>query len=104
MKYGFIGAGNLASSVIDGMVSSGQYQKADIVVFDTSESVKTAYREKGFSVAENAETLENSCDFIFLTVKPYIYPKVLPQLKTISESLRRWCGQCRTRRQRFRRL
>ena len=81
MKYGFIGAGNLASSVIDGMVSSGQYQKADIVVFDTSESVKTAYREKGFSVAENAETLENSCDFIFLTVKPYIYPKVLPQLK-----------------------
>ena len=81
MKYGFVGAGNLASSVIDGMVSSGQYQKDDIVVFDTSESVKAAYRDKGFRTADGTGDLENDCDFIFLTVKPHIYPKILSQLK-----------------------
>ncbi len=81
MKYGFIGAGNLASAVIGGMLSSGQYTKEEIVIFDVGAEVKQNYAANGFQTADSVEALESLCDAVFLTVKPHIYSKVLSALK-----------------------
>ncbi len=78
MKYGFIGAGNLASALIGGMVS--QYSKEDIVIYDVNEAVRQTYVERGFATTESIEALEQKCDFLFLTVKPQYYTVVLSAL------------------------
>ncbi len=81
MKYGFIGAGNLASAVIGGMIASGQYHKEEIVIFDVGAEVKKTYTENGFQTADSIKALETLCDYVFLTVKPHIYEKVLAELE-----------------------
>ncbi len=80
-KIGFIGAGNIASAIFNGITSSGYIKSDKIVVFDTDNSKSDAFKLYGAEVALSAEDLVTDSEFVFLTVKPQIYPTLLESIK-----------------------
>ena len=76
MKYGFIGCGNMGSSLVRALSKSTK----DIAIADFSEKAKAFARELGLSHVDN-ETLVKSCDRVFLAVKPHIMQSCLAPLK-----------------------
>ena len=85
-KIGFIGAGNIASAIINGITASGYIKTELIHIFDTDTNKTDGLKSKGFIVCESPEVLVSCCDFVFLTVKPQIYEAVLKQNGSCSEA------------------
>lgn len=80
-KYvGFIGAGNMASAIIDGMLSSEIISTDKINVFDTDVNKRESFSAKGCSVCDsNIETAQKS-DVLILAVKPQNISEVLSEI------------------------
>lgn len=79
---GFIGAGNMATAMISGLVSSGTLAGGEIAVFDTDSEKSTALSAKlGVRVLSSAVEVAENCENVVLSVKPNVLPEVLPQLK-----------------------
>jgi len=81
MKYGFIGLGNMASAIIEGMAASGEFEKDEIYGYNRSEGKTKVLSEKtGLipcgSEAEVAETAE----ILVLAVKPQMMADVLVKI------------------------
>lgn len=76
MKIGFIGAGNMATAIIGGLVRS-DFNKKDIYVYDVFEEKLGAFRDMGLSVADSALSLTKKADIIVLAVKPQQYGEVI---------------------------
>lgn len=80
LTIGFIGAGNMASALIGGMINRGR-EAARIMVFDPDDSKTNALSER-FSIsvaADNAQVLRD-CDVVVLAVKPQVMRDVLTPL------------------------
>ena len=76
MKIGFIGAGNMASSLIGGMIQSGMVSPGDAAISDRDMEKLSVWKEKGvFVTADNAEIEERS-DLIVFAVKPNVIAAV----------------------------
>ena len=76
---GFIGGGNMAISLIGGLISAGT-SESDITVAEPDESRRHALQEQ-FDItttADNKTTL--SCDVVVLAVKPQLLKQVCQQL------------------------
>lgn len=83
---GFIGAGNMAGAIINGILAKGCYKPGQICIFDVSEPKCREMREKGVQVAATASEVVKASDIIVLAVKPQNYAEVLSGLKdTITE-------------------
>lgn len=79
-KIGFIGAGNMATAIIKGLIAQNNTAE-NLGVFDLSEEKCAAMREMGVSVyASSPEAVDNS-DIIVLAVKPQNYLEVLEEIK-----------------------
>ena len=78
MKYGFIGCGNMGSSLVCALSHSTK----DIAIADFSEKAKEFAQAQGIAHLDN-ETLVKNCDRIFLAVKPHILSSCLAPLKDI---------------------
>lgn len=78
MKYGFVGCGNMGSSLVRALSKSTK----DIAIADFSEKAKEFARELELAHVDN-ETLVKNCDRIFLAVKPHILASCLAPLKNI---------------------
>lgn len=76
MKIGFIGAGNMATAIIGGLVGSG-FEKKDIYVYDVFAEKLLSFKEKGLSVSDSALSLAKDADIIVLAVKPQQYGEVI---------------------------
>ena len=76
MKYGFIGCGNMGSSLVRALYKS----TTDIAIADFSEKSKEFAAELGILHTDNAALVEK-CDRIFLAVKPHILASCLAPLK-----------------------
>lgn len=76
MKIGFIGAGNMATAIIGGLVGSG-FEKKNIFVFDVMEDKLGCFADMGLSVSDSALSLTESSDIIVLAVKPQQYGEVI---------------------------
>ena len=82
MKIGFIGAGNMASAILRGMVRSGAFSPETLTAFDTqAEKAAALQKELGIGVSESAEALAGDCDVVVLAVKPNVFPVLLPQIR-----------------------
>ena len=83
---GFIGAGNMASAMISGLVSSGTLKGEDLAVFDIcAEKSKKLSEKFGLKVFESADGLAESCDRVVLSVKPNMLAAVISPLRDIIE-------------------
>ena len=81
-KLGFIGCGNMATAILNGVVKSQYVNGAEICVFDTCEEKATALKESlGVDVLTSAEEVAENAQVVVLAVKPQVFPEVLPQIK-----------------------
>ena len=86
MNIGFIGAGNIASAIIEGIIKDEFVKKENIKVYDVSEKVRENYIKKGFEAVKTLEELLKS-DIIFLTVKPQFYTDVLEKMSDVKDKI-----------------
>ncbi len=77
-KFGFIGMGNMASALMNGL---NDYVNGNICGSDISEDAKQKAMNHGYKVYEtNKEVIENS-EYIFIAVKPQVVETVLHDIK-----------------------
>ncbi len=82
MKLGFIGAGNLGGSVVEGFVNSKKINPADIYVFEPNTERAIFFKSKlGVSIENSEADLFNNSDIVFVAVKPYLMKEVLTNIK-----------------------
>ena len=104
-KIGFIGAGNMARSLIGGLISSGVNSK-NLFATDHNEAARDAISED-FSIQTfpSNQALLDECDVIVFAVKPQVLKTVATSVKAkdaalyisiaagiTSESLDNWLG------------
>ena len=80
-KIGFIGAGNMATAIIKGILKNKAKDASDIAVFDPDAEKTEAMRIIGVSSAESGADLVEKSDIIVLAVKPQIYDQVLSEIR-----------------------
>jgi len=82
MKYGFIGAGNIATAIMSGMIRNGVAQADDIAIYDVSTPRQTEICESlGVSAFISAEELVKNAETVFFAVKPHQLAQVLGDLR-----------------------
>ncbi len=80
MKIGFIGAGNMGSALVRGMISSGNFKVEDIIVCDKNKNSLKTLSETGITVdTDNKAALK--ADVVLLAVKPNIIEKVVSEIE-----------------------
>ena len=82
MKLGVIGAGNMASAIIGGIVKKGLIESDEILC---SSPVK-AERDKaqisfGIKVTENNRAVVQESEIVIFAVKPQVIPRVIEEVK-----------------------
>lgn len=81
MKIGFIGAGNMATAIIRGVINSQLIRPEDIYAFDIcKEKLSILASELKINACESAECVADSSDAVVLAVKPNVFPTLLPQM------------------------
>jgi pyrroline-5-carboxylate reductase len=71
MQYGFIGAGVIASAIIRGMAHNKAARRDELSVYDIDfEKAAQLAAEIGLNACGSIDALIQSCDVVFLTIKP----------------------------------
>jgi len=78
MKIGFIGGGNMAGALANGVIKSGLCKKSEVTVCDINKESLEKYDKEITTSTDNKKAIE--CDYIILAVKPFILSKVLEEL------------------------
>ncbi|MBE6876736.1 MAG: pyrroline-5-carboxylate reductase [Ruminococcus sp.] len=81
MKIGFIGAGNMGSAIMKGIIGCELSQNMEVFAFDPA-SEKLAELEKcGIHACVSGLEVMQKCKYVFLAVKPQMFEQVLDQIK-----------------------
>lgn len=82
LRWGFIGAGKMASALIQGMINAGRVGPEQIVASDPAESARSALAEHGgVSVTTSNLDVARRCQVVILAVKPQSMAGVLEELQ-----------------------
>ena len=83
MKYGFIGAGNMASAIMKGMVKSKTYSASDLYAFDVNKPALTNLQTQiSITPLESANEVIKHSDVVIFAVKPNVLVSVLEETKS----------------------
>ena len=80
-RIGFIGAGNMATAIINGILANKAKQPEELSVFDLDEAKLAAMRKKGIDTLSSCQELAGKCGIIVLAVKPQNYDEVLSSIR-----------------------
>ncbi|MCL2170387.1 MAG: pyrroline-5-carboxylate reductase [Defluviitaleaceae bacterium] len=81
-KLGFIGAGNMATAIMGGIIKADSEMKKNIIVSDLSPEIrKLRKNELGVKVVNRNTTVAELADIIFLCVKPHLIETVIKEIK-----------------------
>ena len=78
---GFIGAGNMATAIIKGLMSQNDGKADFINVFDLSTEKCDIMKNMGVNICKTSVEVMQNSNIIVLAVKPQNYPEVLSGLK-----------------------
>jgi len=79
-KIGFIGAGHIASAMINGLVNSGNYLPKDICIYDPDGEKTVKFQAQGFRILSDELAVVNGATYVFLAVRPNILTSVLKKI------------------------
>ncbi|MFL2105490.1 pyrroline-5-carboxylate reductase [Desemzia sp. FAM 23991] len=83
MKVGFIGAGNMTSAIVKGMIKAQHLPKENIYISNRSpEKLEQLTKETGTVACSSNEELVSKVDVVILAIKPNLFSTVLPELST----------------------
>lgn len=85
MKVGFIGCGNLGSSLVRGLLGSGALKTKEVIVSDSDEEKLRELKKLGIQTTSDNKKLVKDCDTIFIAVKPDIVESVLKEVEEFSK-------------------
>lgn len=81
MKIGFIGAGNMASAIIKGVINSQLIAPQNIYAFDICQDKLCALSENlKINACENESAVIDNSDIVVLAVKPNVFQTLLPKI------------------------
>ncbi len=80
-RIGFIGAGNMATAIINGLIGNKAALPGNINVFDLDGEKIDAMSKKGVNTMPDGGSVVLNSDIIVLAVKPQNYAEVLAELK-----------------------
>lgn len=80
-KIGFVGVGNMASAIIQGITKVGCVDYSDLWLYDVVDDKLDAFCKKGALKACAAAELTQKCEIVFLCVKPQNFTEVLTEIK-----------------------
>lgn len=81
MKIGFLGAGNMGGSILNGYANSENYGKDEIYIFGVNkEKLEKNCEKYRAEKRETAESLVSSADIIFLGIKPNKFDEIMPKI------------------------
>lgn len=81
-KLGFIGAGNMATALVKGLITSGLYQSDQLMASDNDEEQLRKISEQfGLKVSTSNKDLMGECRNVVLAVKPQSMREVLEGVK-----------------------
>ena len=82
-KVGFIGCGNIGSSMVGGLIKSGFLKSEEIIVSTKTEASSKKLRDE-FKVATtlDSKTVAKESETIILAVKPNMYKSVVEEIKS----------------------
>lgn len=80
MKIGFIGAGNMASAIIHGLLGSKKLSANDIYVSDVLPQACAAHAAKGICVTPDNLSLVQAVDCVVLAIKPVYADQVVREV------------------------
>ncbi|MCM1285660.1 MAG: pyrroline-5-carboxylate reductase [Acetobacter sp.] len=88
MKLGFIGCGNMAAAIINGIVKSNTVKGEDIFIYDVFNTASANVRaEYSCNICDDEKAVVNHSDIVFLAVKPNVIGNVLDKISNaVSES------------------
>lgn len=78
---GFIGAGNMATAIIEGLLSQDRENAGFIRVFDLDKEKCAVMENQGIKICNSGAQVMQESDITVLAVKPQNYPEVLAELK-----------------------
>lgn len=84
-RIGFIGSGNMATAIINGLIKNKVCPEDNIRVFDLDKAKLRIMAEKGVVVLESSADVVKNSDIIVLAVKPQNYPEVLSEIKPFTD-------------------
>ena len=78
MKIGFIGCGNMGGALAHAVMKTSQ---AEVYISDFLQEKAEAFAKETGATATDNLTIAESCDFIFLAVKPANFPAIIEPLR-----------------------
>ena len=83
MRVGLIGAGNMGSAILRGMMAADYLRQSDVAVCDTSRrKLEELSRElPGVTYVEDAAELAELCEMVILAVKPHYLQEVIDDIR-----------------------
>lgn len=83
-NIGFIGCGNMAKAMIQGILDSGKYGVDDIrASAKTQSTIDTCSKLLGIAMTGDNKEIAEFADLIFVAVKPVYYEEVLKEIKPV---------------------
>lgn len=82
MKIGFIGVGNMAKAIIEGILAAENVPASDILIHSAHPANYEQYAQKwGLTACANNNEVAQQADLLFLAVKPLMAGEVLSDIK-----------------------
>jgi pyrroline-5-carboxylate reductase len=79
-RIAFIGAGNMAMALIEGLIAAKTVAASDIVASDPRADLQQLAKKHGFTAAASNLEAVRAADVVVLCTKPQLFPTVLPEL------------------------
>ncbi|MBO0440315.1 pyrroline-5-carboxylate reductase [Candidatus Enterococcus ikei] len=84
MKIGFLGAGNMACAIVEGIIKKGFVKAEDIYLYDIlTDKVAEFAKKNGTQAVIDPKTLVETVDTLVLAVKPNVIKDVLAASKEV---------------------
>lgn len=83
LKFGIIGAGNMASAIAGAMLEKGVILPSDMMVCDHHQENHKDWYSNGAHLAKSESEVVENCEYVLLSIKPQGFSDLLAKLKPV---------------------